>query len=169
MSLSCFPSHCVSPFLSLLSVPFFPASDSSGRRLVRVVRALAPPLSLSPSVLLLASPSGVVPGLSGRRLVRISSATLISLLSFPPLPPSSLTCFLVGTLDSAWYFWPQTGQGYHIAGSSVKQSPSYKPSTFSGRRLVRGVAAHHILMVLLTRQQAEQSWSEPDPRSAGPV
>ena len=71
-----------SPVLSLLSVPLFPASDSSGRRLVRVVRALAPPLSLSPSVLLLASPSGVVPGLSGRRLVRISSATLISLLSF---------------------------------------------------------------------------------------
>ena len=70
----------VSPVLSLLAFPLFPASDSSGRRLVRVVRALAPPLSLSPSFLLLASPSGVVPGLSGRRLVRISSATLISLL-----------------------------------------------------------------------------------------
>ena len=122
VSLSCFPPLCVSLVPSLLSGPFF-ASDSSGRRLVRVVRALAPPLSLSPSVLLPASPSGVVPGLSGRRLVRISSATLISLLSFSPLPPSSLTCFLVGTLDSAWYFWPQTGQGYHIAGSLVKQSP----------------------------------------------
>ena len=43
--------------------------------------------------------------------------------------------------------------------------PSSKPGTFSGRRLVRGVAAHHILMVLLTRQQAEQSWSEPDPNA----
>ena len=37
----------VSPVLSLLAFPLFPASDSSGRRLVRVVRALAPPLSLS--------------------------------------------------------------------------------------------------------------------------
>ena len=69
----------VSPVLSLLAFPFFPASDSSGRRLVQVVRALAPPLSFP---LLFAScfTLGVVPGLSGRRLVRISSATLISLL-----------------------------------------------------------------------------------------
>ena len=66
--------------LSLLVFPLFLASDSSSRRLVRVVRALAPPFSLFLVVcLLLASPLGVVPGLSGRRLVRISSATLIFL------------------------------------------------------------------------------------------
>ena len=43
-----FPSSrlTVSPLLSLLVFPLFPASDSSGRRLVRVIRALAPPLFL---------------------------------------------------------------------------------------------------------------------------
>ena len=153
----------VSPVLSLLAFPLFPASDSSGRRLVRVVRALAPPVSLFPSFLLLASPSGVVPGLSGRRLVRISSATLISLLlSFTSLIPDLLSR---RDLRLSVIFLAADWSGVSHCWLSSQTIPSSKPGTFSGRRLVRGVAAHHILMVLLTRQQAKQSWSEPDPNA----
>ena len=84
--------------------------------LVRVVRALAPPLSLSPSFLLLASPLGVVPGLSGRRLVRISSATphLPPSLSFTSLIPDLLSrrdlrlsvIFLAADWSGVSHCWP---------------------------------------------------------------
>ena len=91
----------VSPVLSLLAFPLFPASDSSGRRTGPGCQGSRSSSLPFPSFLLLASPLGVVPGLSGRRLVRISSATPHLPPSFSLLPPSSLTCYLVGTSDSA--------------------------------------------------------------------
>ena len=132
----------VSPVLSLLAFPLFPASDSSGCRLVRVVRALAPPLSLSPSVLLLASPSGVV----------VFLAADWSGFPAPPSSPSFLLSFttLIPDLLSrqdlrlSVIFLAADWSGVSHCWLSSQTIPSSKPGTFSGRRLVRGVAAHHI-------------------------
>ena len=85
-------------------------------------------------------PSGVVPGLSGRRLVQDfqhrpyfpPSLWFAVLFSYFPL---SLSVLPYLTSVPVWYFWPQTGQGYHSAGSPQ----SFQPGTVSGRRLVQGL------------------------------
>ena len=50
------------------------------------------------------------------------------------------------------------------SGVSLRWSPkTLLIGTVSGRRLVQGLCLPVLLMELLTRQQAEQNWFEPDP------
>ena len=130
LSLVCLCVGCVCPSVSLAFALSFPLPFS----VLPVFCSLSPFLSLLS--LRLTLPSGVVPGLSGRRLVRISSATLTSLFLLFRLPslarPSHFSSF---NIVPVWYFWPQTGQGYHSAGSSL----SFQLGTVSGRRLVQGL------------------------------
>ena len=69
---------------------------------------------------------------------RISSATLTSplfcLLRCSPSAPLPSRYFFAKSVP-VWYFWPQTGQGYHSAGSPQ----SFQSGTVSGRRLVQGL------------------------------
>ena len=70
---------------------------------------------------------------------RISSTALTppslwfaALFSYCPPSLSLLPCL---TSVPVWYFWPQTGQGYHTAGPPTP----FPPGTVSGRRLVQGL------------------------------
>ena len=102
----------VSPVLSLLAFPLFPASDSSGRRLVWVVRALAPPLSLSLLFCFLLHP---------RVLCLVFLAADWSGFPAPPSSPSFLPSFTS--------LIPDLFSRRDLRLSVI----------FSGRRLVRGI------------------------------
>ena len=86
-----------------------------------------PPFSLASSGS--SFPSGVVPGLSGRRLVQDfqhrpyfpPSLWFAVLFSYFPL---SLSVLPYLTSVPVWYFWPQTGQGYHSAGPPNPFNPA---------------------------------------------
>ena len=126
---------CLSSFFSL-SFPFFSASDSSGRRLVRVVRALAPPLSLSFSLFLvpfgccawsfwpqtgpdfqrhphlplfLPSCTSLIPGLIARRDLSFSVVPLAADWSGVSL--CWLLSFTIPSFKTKHVLWPQTGPG----------------------------------------------------------
>ena len=144
----------VSPVLSLLAFPLFPASDSSGRRTgpgCQGSRSSSLPFPFFfASCFTLGCCAWSFWPQTGPDFQRHPSSPSF-LLSFTSLIPDLLSrrdlrlsvIFLAADWSGVSHCWPPQSN-----------NPSSKPGTFSGRRPVQGVAAHHILMVLLTRQQA---------------